>query len=446
MADEQFTLHRQLWRLYRRLPRLVRVWTVIIAFGALIELVLVSSGPSEAQRVRDAVAAAVREATGPDPAAVGRATRVAERRKVRSCRASWLDTGRTVRQSGRQEGGMRRALVSLTVAMAASGVSAASAQATFHLEMVNEVMLASSSGDTSSQFVEFIDNGGTEEAFTPVFAPYKLIVYDGAGNELGEQALNPTGLRSAAAADSEYLVSTPGVDSAFGVTGDERLTVRLPTAAGQVCFAGSEPAPQAVSCLTYGTITKPIPINSQGTGSRHGPVAPNGESDQLQPDGSVIAASPTPKAKNRSNSPSTPGAPRKPSLSRASLTGVARRKANLNLTAMSGAGEPGLKQLIINLPHGLSFRAGKLANGLKVSGANRIPLRFSARLLHGALELTLPTSSATVSIAARRGAISVARRLAKQVQRRRRTRLRLGATVTDAAGHTTELVVLISAS
>ncbi len=68
VASEQFTLHRQLWRLYRRLPRLVRLWIVVAAVGALIELPLHLSGPSEAQRVRDAVAAAVREATGPDPA------------------------------------------------------------------------------------------------------------------------------------------------------------------------------------------------------------------------------------------------------------------------------------------------------------------------------------------------------------------------------------------
>lgn len=67
MGDTQVTLHRQLWRLYRRLPRLVRVWIVLIAAGALIKFVLLAS-PSEEQHVRDAVAAAVREATGPDPA------------------------------------------------------------------------------------------------------------------------------------------------------------------------------------------------------------------------------------------------------------------------------------------------------------------------------------------------------------------------------------------
>src|SRR5204862_305315 len=119
--------------------------------------------------------------------------------------------------------------------------------ATFHLNMVNEVMLASSSGDTGVQFVEFLDNGGTEESFTPVFAPYKLVIYDAGGNMLGQQTLNPTGLRSAAASDREYLVSTAATDSAFGVTGDELLTVKLPTDAGQACFEAN-PNPPAFSC------------------------------------------------------------------------------------------------------------------------------------------------------------------------------------------------------
>ena len=164
--------------------------------------------------------------------------------------------------------------------------------------MVNEFMLASGSGDGSVQFVEFLDNGGTEESFPPVFAPFKLVIYDGAGNELGEQTLSANGLRAAAAADREYLVSTPAADSAFGVTGDEKLTVALPAGSGQVCYVANQ-NPSAYSCMTYGTITKPIQTSSMGTGSVHGPVPPNGQSDQRQPDGSVIAAAPTPKAKKR---------------------------------------------------------------------------------------------------------------------------------------------------
>ena len=73
---------------------------------------------------------------------------------------------------------MRRAAISVALAVSCLGLLAAPAQATFHLNMVNEVMLASASGNTGEQFVELLDLGGTEEQFTPVFAPYKLIVYD----------------------------------------------------------------------------------------------------------------------------------------------------------------------------------------------------------------------------------------------------------------------------
>jgi hypothetical protein len=192
---------------------------------------------------------------------------------------------------------MRRLVILLAAVVVASGVMAAPALATFHLNMVNEVMPASASGDTGVRFVELLDHGGAEEAFTPVFAPYRLAVYDGAANKLGEQMLNPDGLRMAASANREYLLSTAAADTAFGVSGDERLTVPLPQGSGQACFEAN-PNPPAFSCLTWGTITKAVPTNSQGTGSVHGPAPANGQSDQRLADNSVVAAPPTPKAHN----------------------------------------------------------------------------------------------------------------------------------------------------
>jgi hypothetical protein len=326
---------------------------------------------------------------------------------------------------------MRRILISLALATAAAGLGASPAQATFHLNTVNEVVLASAGGDASTQFVEFLDNGGTEEQFTPAFAPYKLIVYDGAGNGLGAQTLNPTGLRAAAAADREYLVSTATVDTAFGVTGDERLTVSLPSSAGQVCFAGSESPPQAVSCMTYGTISKPVSTNSFGTGSIHGPVPPNGESDQRQPNGSVIAAAPTPKARNRS-APPQPGSPGKPTLSGRSLTGVAKRKAKLRFTALAGTHAPALKQISIELPHGLSFNPKKPSAGLTVSGAGGHRLKFSARFRHGKLLITLSSAAAQVSISLHGASLVIAKSLARRVKGHQVKRLQLIITLTDA--------------
>ena len=196
---------------------------------------------------------------------------------------------------------MRRFAVLLVVAVAGLGLLAQPAWATFHLNMVNEVMLASGSGDTGVQFVELLDKGGTEESFTPVFAPYKLVIYDAAGNKMAEHTLDPNGLRAAAASGHEYLVSTAAADMTFGVTGDERLDVSLPQGAGQACFEAN-PNPPAFSCMTWGTITKPVPTNTQGTGAVKGPVPPNGKSDQRLTDNSVVAATPTPKAVNKADS------------------------------------------------------------------------------------------------------------------------------------------------
>jgi hypothetical protein len=103
---------------------------------------------------------------------------------------------------------MHRLATGAVVLLAGLALPVASAEATFHLEKVNEVMLASAGGDASVQLVELLDKGGSEEQFTPVFAPYKLVVYDGAGKQLGEQTLDPTGLRGAAASGAEYLIST----------------------------------------------------------------------------------------------------------------------------------------------------------------------------------------------------------------------------------------------
>src|SRR3954470_1495656 len=199
----------------------------------------------------------------------------------------------------------RRTGALVTLALGGLALLAAPAHATFHLEMVNEVMLASSGGDTGVQFVELLDRGGSEEAFTPVFGPYKLVVYDGAGNKLGEHGLSAGGLRGAASGGREYLISTAAADMAFAVSGDERLDVSLPRSAGQACFEAN-PDPPAFSCLTWGAITKRVPTNSMGTGSANGPVPPDGASDQRQGDDSMVAAVPTPKAPNRATAPGRP--------------------------------------------------------------------------------------------------------------------------------------------
>src|SRR6266480_2747599 len=154
-------------------------------------------------------------------------------------------------------------------------------------------MLASASGDPGVQFVELFDP--SSEPFPPVFAPYKLVVFDAAGHRLGGQTLSASGMASASG-NRPYLISTAAADAAFPTaTGDETLTVSLPRTAGQACYtAGS--GETAYSCITWGCISHFV--STAGTGSFHGAVPANGMSAQRQPSDAVQIAAPTPKATN----------------------------------------------------------------------------------------------------------------------------------------------------
>jgi len=176
------------------------------------------------------------------------------------------------------------------------------AQATFHLQMANEVMLASATGDTNVRFVELYDAGGAEESFPPSFGPYGLTIYDAAGHKLGSQGLSASGMQNAALANRPYLISTAAADLAFGVTGDEPLTVSLPKGAGQACYTARGGIPY--SCITWGCITSFV--STSGTGAFHGAVPANGMSAQRQSDNSVQIAAPTPKATNHAGTKAAP--------------------------------------------------------------------------------------------------------------------------------------------
>ncbi|MFL5782291.1 MAG: hypothetical protein ACJ760_13335 [Thermoleophilaceae bacterium] len=188
---------------------------------------------------------------------------------------------------------MRRLGLTLVLLVAAMALPAA-AQATFHLQTANEVMLASASGDTNVRFVELYDAGGAEESFPPTFGPYGLAVYDGSAHLLGSQALSAAGMASAAVANRPYLISTAAADTALEVTGDEVLTVALPKPVGQACYTAGGGTP--FSCITWGCVKTFVSVS--GTGSFHAATPPDGKSAQRQASGSVQIAAPTPKATN----------------------------------------------------------------------------------------------------------------------------------------------------
>ena len=173
------------------------------------------------------------------------------------------------------------------------------AAAQFSSQKVNEVMLSSSSGGTSVQFVELFDAGGSSETFPALFGPYKLVTYDAGAERLGGHTLNANGMATASAAGRPYLISTAAADAAFGVHGDETLDVPL-ISPGQACFTvGSSETPY--SCIAWGCVTHYV-LATSGTGTAMGAPPPSDQSAQRQPDDSVQIAAPTPGAKNRSGS------------------------------------------------------------------------------------------------------------------------------------------------
>lgn len=189
---------------------------------------------------------------------------------------------------------MQRLGIWLAVVLGALVALPAVAQASFHQQKVNEVMLASASGDSSVQFVEFFDPA--PEPFPSFLGPYRLVIYDAAGHRLGGQDLDATKM-AAASSNRPYLVSTPAADAAFPTaTGDQTLTTSFPKSPGQACYTVGS-GETAYSCITWGCITHFVDA-SAGAGSFHGAVPANGKSAQRQGNDSVQIASPTPKAAN----------------------------------------------------------------------------------------------------------------------------------------------------
>jgi hypothetical protein len=302
-----------------------------------------------------------------------------------------------------------RLVLAAALAVAALAATATAANATFHLQKVNEVMLADSAGGTSVQFVELLDGGGPTESFPPTFAPYKLVVYDGAGHRLGAHTLSATKMAAAAQADRPYLISTPSADAALGVSGDEQLDLALPTAGGQACYT-IQASETAYSCTTWGCVSHAVDA-SAGTGSAHGGVPPNGESAQRQADGSIQLAAPTPKAANRAGTaaPACPGGTRpNPGAQPGGFAGVTIARRSLELDRRGRA------PVRLSCPAASGGCSGRVTI---VAGRRPASVRFRLAAGHGGT-VRVPLTRAE-------------RRL---VKRRGRARARLKIDARDAAG------------
>jgi subtilase family serine protease len=126
-----------------------------------------------------------------------------------------------------------------------------------------------------------------------------------------------------------------------------------------------------------------------------------------------------------------------PTLSRVSLTSVGAARPRLSFTITAGREEPSIKSINISLPRGLRFTSSR--STAVVAGAKGKHLKFTARLLHGALVLTLRTASPQVRVTISSPRLAASDSLTAALVRHRATRVTMTFRVTDAAKVTARL-------
>lgn len=149
---------------------------------------------------------------------------------------------------------------------------------------VNEVGLG------SAQFVELLDSA--DESFPSGEGPYRLVVFDAAGARQGAHTISSS-LLQGRDNTKPLLLSTAAANSAYGVSGDETLSVSLPSP-GQACFTQGA-GESKVDCVSWGCVANPVSPTSTRI-----PAPGSGQSSQRQGIGSSTfqLATPTPKATN----------------------------------------------------------------------------------------------------------------------------------------------------
>jgi hypothetical protein len=133
----------------------------------------------------------------------------------------------------------------------------------------------------------------------------------------------------------------------------------------------------------------------------------------------------------------------KPSQSRASLSGLAKRKARLSFTVKAGSNAPAIKTISVSLPRGLAFarKTKQLTKGITVTGANGKRLKFTVKRRGGTLQITLKSPASTARVTIGGSAITVTANLARAVAHRKTKQLTVVVKLTDAKNKATRLTL-----
>jgi hypothetical protein len=165
----------------------------------------------------------------------------------------------------------------------------------------------------------------------------------------------------------------------------------------------------------------------------------------------LVAQGNTPTWGSAKTAPPPPPPPPPPpvgkvSASHASLSGVGKRKAKLGFTLTVSRNAPAIKAITIGLPKGLGFSTSKknLAKGITVTGSGAKRLKFTAKVSHGKLTLTLTTAASSARVTISGPATSVSRALAGNVEHHKVKTLRVTLAAADTGHGTTRFTLNLS--
>ena len=136
-----------------------------------------------------------------------------------------------------------------------------------------------------------------------------------------------------------------------------------------------------------------------------------------------------------------------PSVAHASLSGIAKGRLKLSFTLSSRGHAGALRAITVALPAGLSFSSSKrnLAHGVAVKVRGK-GVRFTAKVSHGKLTITLKLPATSVQVTISSPAIAVSRALAKKVKSGTVKKLSVRVTATNTHRTTATTTLKLKAS
>ncbi len=129
----------------------------------------------------------------------------------------------------------------------------------------------------------------------------------------------------------------------------------------------------------------------------------------------------------------------KPTASHVSLLRITMANPQISFTLTAGA-HP-IKSIVVDLPRGISFthKLRRLEKGITLNRPHAKRLKFTTKLSHRDLTITLASTATAVRVRIASPAITVSKRLARNIRHTRVKKLGLLVKVTDSADTTTKL-------